>query len=689
MNLNAATTVHQADPMGTPVDYALQALRRDWHRVFGAEIRESGKPAANQIRLAYAHDLREEGFRLSNGAGEGHLLIEGADDLGVVFGIYHLCEHILGVDPYEYWTDFVYLQREQLAVAPFMYVAPRPKVRFRGWFMNDEDCLRGWDGTGHITLRVGERVFETLLRAGYNMAIPYSLAVATSPVVQLAADMGLWITHHHCEPLGAQMFRDAFPGETALMPEETPKFVNLYRAAIEANRGRKMVWGVGFRGQGDRRFWDDDPRYDTPESRGRLITEMIQLQQLMVREMIPGEHRFCHNIYAESAELYQGGHIQLDDDVIRIWGDNGFGAMRRRRTQREPEAHVLALPTGADCQRSNGVYYHVSFHDLEVSSTLLPLVEPELIRDEFQGAFDAGNMDYLTLNVSNIHPHVFNIELIGKIVTMPHDQERIPDDTVAAHYRAFNEKHFPEHEAEVEGLMRRYYAAPFQYGSYRDDRAGVQVFHHSLRRFLGGLVSGDFDLAKHAYISDPPETAEETALWHLERVEGMLPTLEALQRDVHALGDRMDELDASYYADTVEAHTDVYTYSRKGMVHGLKGGLAFMAKEWLAAFLGLSQAKWAMQAAWDTLTVCEHDKWVGFFRGEGRTNLRLTVRELDALQGVARIWCQRQGGGTRWAGPLLGPENYNRLYWGDLDNDALAWAILAWREGVDELGVEE
>ena len=31
-----------------------------------------------------------------------------------------------------------------------------------------------------------------------------------------------------------------------------------------------MVWTLGFRGQGDCPFWEQDARYDTPEARGAL-----------------------------------------------------------------------------------------------------------------------------------------------------------------------------------------------------------------------------------------------------------------------------------------------------------------------------------------------------------------------------------------------------------------------------------
>ena len=64
------------------------------------------------------------------------------------------------------------------------------------------------------------------------------------------------------------------------MPEEKERFIALYKKAIEQNKSRKVVWTLGFRGQGDIPFYEDDPRYDTLEMRATLISEMIHLQKI-------------------------------------------------------------------------------------------------------------------------------------------------------------------------------------------------------------------------------------------------------------------------------------------------------------------------------------------------------------------------------------------------------------------------
>ncbi len=67
--------------------------------------------------------------------------------------------------------------------------------------------------------------FETLLRCGGNMTIP-GTDKNSRLNRQMAADMGLWITHHHAEPLGAEIFARAYPGVEANFMEKSELFIN-------------------------------------------------------------------------------------------------------------------------------------------------------------------------------------------------------------------------------------------------------------------------------------------------------------------------------------------------------------------------------------------------------------------------------------------------------------------------------
>jgi len=61
-----------------------------------------------------------------------------------------------------------------------------------------------------------EMAFEALLRCGGNMTIP-GTDYNSHRYQRLAAEYGLYITHHHAEPLGARMFSRAYPRTGSLL----------------------------------------------------------------------------------------------------------------------------------------------------------------------------------------------------------------------------------------------------------------------------------------------------------------------------------------------------------------------------------------------------------------------------------------------------------------------------------------
>lgn len=67
--------------------------------------------------------------------------------------------------------------------------------------------------------------------------------------VGLAADMGLWITHHHAEPLGAEMFARVYPDKTPSFAEYPELFYSLWEDGIRRQKDYHVIWNIGFRGR--------------------------------------------------------------------------------------------------------------------------------------------------------------------------------------------------------------------------------------------------------------------------------------------------------------------------------------------------------------------------------------------------------------------------------------------------------
>ena len=72
------------------------------------------------------------------------LVIAGSDARGTIFGIYDVSEQI-GVSPWYFWTDTPPKVSKEHYVVAAKKVQGSPSVRYRGFFLNDEQpALTGW-----------------------------------------------------------------------------------------------------------------------------------------------------------------------------------------------------------------------------------------------------------------------------------------------------------------------------------------------------------------------------------------------------------------------------------------------------------------------------------------------------------------------------------------------------------------
>ena len=154
-----------------------------------------------------------------------------------------------------------------------------------------------------------------------------------------------------------------------------------YLPRRDVYKRQHVIWTLGFRGQGDCPFWESkgEEEFDTPQKRGRLISDLIELQRQIVCRHVE-KPVFCTNLYGEVMELYNDGFISLHPDIIKVWADNGYGKMCTRR-QGNHGARVPSLPAKGDTG-SHGVYYHISFHDLQAASHMTTL--PNTVEDVYK-----------------------------------------------------------------------------------------------------------------------------------------------------------------------------------------------------------------------------------------------------------------------------------------------------------------
>lgn len=602
-----------------PAACALDALRRDLRRT----TLHTDAPAG-VLRFAADSALPAECFSLT--ADADTLTVAAPDALGYVYGIYEISRRFLGVQPFWFWNDQRFVPAAAEVPPGFAYRSRPARVRYRGWFINDETLLMGWQVERRADLP-WQMALEALLRLGGNLVIPGTDANARR-YRSLAWQMGLIVTHHHAEPLGAEMFARAYPDLVPSFDQNAERFRALWRQGIEEQKGQRVVWNIGFRGQGDRPFWLDDPRYDTAEKRGALISALMKEQYDLVRAADP-DAVCCTNLYGETMELYRDGLLKLPRDVIKIWADNGFGRMvSRRQGNRNPR--VPALPPPGD-SGAHGLYYHASFYDLQAAShiTLLPN-SARFVRDELTAALARGVDDYWLINCSNVKPHAFLLDLIAALWRGGDaDPDVCTRRYAAAYYGADN-------AAAAAACLTGYADHAIAYGPHPDDHAGDQFYNHVPRmlmsQFLRDRTAPSPDLL---WLCDLPHL-EQQAQWCGRKFEEAVQSYAGYLRECEAAAAQMSGAARRLFQDSVLLQAQLYDLWAQGGAAVCRALAAGFAGDWKHCFYRAGCAQQLFARADRAMRDREHGRWIDFYANECQTDVKQTARVCAALMSFAR-----------------------------------------------------
>ncbi len=489
--LNRDTPWVVSEDLPGPVRRALADVARDWRRVFATEPRlrtaSAGLPRAEPVVVigdgaaalvvGEQEPLADEAHCVrvhTTADGRSAIVVVGGGVRGLIYALYALSEHVLGVDPFWFWTDQRIGQAEQLEVdAGLHHRREAPRFRWRGWFCNDEDLLTAWapslQNSHGIALGVWDRIYETLLRTGGNFVVPGTFLFPDEPQLALAAERGLAIGQHHIEVLGLNTYRwpDEVPYSYATHPEI---LIQAWRECVAAQQDREVVWSVGYRGRHDRPFWYDDAAAGSDAAaRGSLISEAIATQVAIVRESRPDD-TIVLNLWMEGVELAAAGHLRIPEGVVVVWPDDGHG-------------EVL---DGGGLAAGQGIYYHTAMHD-RIASQLTEMVEVGRIAAEFRRASAAGATAHLLVNVSDVRPVVMTTQAAM-------DLAWDPDTPVDDFYERWAERQVgADRAAELAALWREYFAAPWRYDGAFPDHLEDNAYQTFTRGLVIAAARGRFD----------------------------------------------------------------------------------------------------------------------------------------------------------------------------------------------------
>ncbi len=399
--------------------------------------------------------------------GEDGVRILGGDALGAVFGIYAFATRVLGIEPTYRLTDRFPEMREYMTVVDTEFHSdPRP-IRFRGWFLNDEDLLTEFKVSGgvrHFDYKfyqtvmhpdVLDMILETALRHEINLIIPSSFVDVDNPdeekLAAAAVRRGMYITQHHVEPLGVSYFgarnymekhgcegQVSFVSNRAVMEEIWEYYVRKW-----AKYGDRVIWQLGLRGRADEAVWKRDPNVPmTSEGRGAIITDAIRTQYKTVKRVL-GHENFVSTstLWLEGAELYGKGHLRMPENTMVIFSDIGFDQMWGE--------DFFSTKRLANIQY--GVYYHIAFYAR--GPHLAEGCDPLKMTYCYRRAAEMNSLTYAIVNVSNVRPLHYAVSYNAALMADPKgtDYESFKKD--------FHLRNFGSAAHIVMALRDRYYLA--------------------------------------------------------------------------------------------------------------------------------------------------------------------------------------------------------------------------------------
>ncbi|WP_416353700.1 glycosyl hydrolase 115 family protein [Agrilactobacillus fermenti] len=561
----------------------------------------------NEIALILDSDRDQDETFLVTQVDDKRVEVHSGTARGVMYGALAISKQVLKIDEFWFWLDklpkptpYVTLQdTTQLRL-------PRYHVKYRGWFVNDELLLNHWEYR-ESTKNVWEMIYETLLRCGGNIVIPGTDTNAHLNRAD-AVKMGLMIAHHHAEPLGAEMFSRVYPDLDASYLKHPDLFKALWQKSIDEQKDNDVIWNIGFRGQGDRPFWLDDDHEYTLAEKAAVINKVIKIQYDMVKKADPNG-QCAINIYGELTVLYNAGLLDVPKDVIQIWADNGYGKMvSRRQLNDDPRSEILK---NGDPSISQGIYYHVAFHDLQASNFLALLqIDPHYVANELNKVRAAGMDDMVMCNTGNIKPHILFLRLMMQF--WREDFEVQSNAEILADYV---NTYYETNQTEIAALYQAYFDITFNYGKHTDQKAGEEFYTYTLRKIIATWIAQKQKLPEMEWL-----TGDKKFIGQLAQIDELISDhvkpFAKLANQARLLLEKLPAEDSHRLYNDLWLSIAVHAYPLKALKLTIDAFDAFFADTddyYVNSFLCASQAAEALDQVLQAWQNNPTKKWAHFY----------------------------------------------------------------------------
>ena len=451
------------------VHTALELLRRDLQTVLSATAKVETNTGTILIGTAGRSELidqsgvdtsvlkgKKQAFLLTVSP-EGKLIVAGSDGHGTAYGILEI-SRLLGVSPWEWWADVTPEKKKLFKLSSKFRSVQSPSVEYRGIFINDEDWgLMPWsnktyepsDVNGEIGPRTNERIFELLLRlrantywpAMHECTLPFFLTKGNREV---AKKYGIFMGASHCEPMACSA-----AGEWRRRGNGAYDYVNnsaavykFWEDRVKEVADQEVLYTLGMRGVHDGKMQGAK----TVEEQKAVLDRVLADQRGLIEKYVNKDVTQVPQVfipYKEVLDIYNAG-LQVPDDVTLMWCDDNYGYIRH-------------FPTAEERVRKggNGIYYHVSYWGRPHDHLWLSTMSPSLIYQQMKQAYDQGIQKIWILNVGDIKPAEYQIELF---MDMAWNLEAVAQEGVTAHLKHWLERELGTSPAkELLPVMQEYY----------------------------------------------------------------------------------------------------------------------------------------------------------------------------------------------------------------------------------------
>ena len=431
---------------------ALELFKRDYRNVFSDSVRISESQGNiivatmgknNHLMTSLQVDLsslegKKQGFMIKV-LPNNKLLVVGSDRHGTAYGIMEL-SRMIGVSPWEWWADVTPRKRDFFELPKDFEMIQSPSVEYRGIFINDEDWglmqwsslnYEPWHKPGRIGPRTNERIFELMLRLRANYYWP-AMHECTEPFFltkgnrEMAEKYGIYIGGSHCEPMASSTaveWHRRGKGEYDYVnnPNEVYKF---WDERVKEVSKQDILYTIGMRGVHDGQM----NGAKTIEEQRKVLERVLVVQRTLLQKYVNPDITKVPQVfipYKEVLDIYNSG-LQVPEDVTLMWCDDNYGYIRHF-----PTAEERARKGG------NGVYYHVSYWGRPHDYLWLGTFSPYLLFQQMKLAYDRGIQKMWILNVGDIKPAEYQIELF---LDMAWDIEKVAKGGVGTHLESFFKK---------------------------------------------------------------------------------------------------------------------------------------------------------------------------------------------------------------------------------------------------------